>query len=146
MKSKLSYVLGVSFFVSLVIGFRVYWYHAEFKRKQVVQRKIDYAFQELNFVFPAHFFPKENFSESDLKQIVDDLDKAQSQENPTQLQRNGNDLQFVPFVPMPYRLNRADAPWEVVLSYEKPTQQVRVEIFTEEATGPVSMREYPCCH
>ena len=109
--------------------------------------KVAAAFQELDLVFPTSFKLKKGAgsAEPDLALIIKTMNTVHDKAALTRLEKNGGAVEFIPYQPMVYRLDRPDAQWQMVLTYEKESGKIRAEAYGIDPSGPVSTREYPCC-
>jgi len=109
--------------------------------------KVTAAYQELDLVFPTSFKLKKGTgpAEPDLALVIKTMNTVHDKAAPTRVEKNGGAMEFIPYQPMVYRLDRSDAQWQMVLTYEKESGKIRAEAYGVDPSGPVSTREYPCC-
>ena len=148
MKSKFNPLLLIAFFLLFVLIGTMYLKKIKEKGDEDNQWKIQAAFQELHLVFPTYFKLKQSPKpkEPDLPTIIETMNTALDRAKPTRLEKNENGAQSIPYEPMRYRIDKPDAQWQMVLTYEKETRKVKAEAYGTDISVPVSMREYPCCH
>ena len=147
MKPKTLSLLALGLLVLCVAGGGFYLKQLALKQGKDNRWKVGAAFQELELVFPTAFKMKKGTgpAEPDLPLLIGNMNTVLERATPTRLESVGDSAAPVPYEPMRYRIGRPDAQWQMVLSYEKKTRQVRAEAYGVDPSAPVSTRLYPCC-
>lgn len=147
MKLKFNPLFLIAFFLLLVLIGTMYLKKIKEKGDKDNRWKVQAAFQELDLVFPTYFKLKQSPDpkEPDLPTITEAMNTSLDKAKPTRLEKNGSDIQSIPYEPMHYRMDKPDAQWEMVLTYEKETRKVKAEAYGIDISAPVSTREYSCC-